>query len=55
MMSAAASFTILREMQRALEESLQPWNNRHLDIETEDFRAMPSTGENIVRKLWSND
>jgi 6-pyruvoyltetrahydropterin/6-carboxytetrahydropterin synthase len=39
-------------MQFALEESLRPWENKHLDLETEDFRKMPSTGENIVRKLW---
>ena len=40
------------EMQNALEESLQLWNNKHLDLETDDFREMPSTGENIVRTLW---
>ncbi len=39
-------------MQFALGESLRPWENKHLDLETEDFREMPSTGENIVRKLW---
>jgi 6-pyruvoyltetrahydropterin/6-carboxytetrahydropterin synthase len=36
----------------AVEESLLPWQDRHLDLETEDFREMPSTGENIVRVLW---
>jgi 6-pyruvoyltetrahydropterin/6-carboxytetrahydropterin synthase len=40
-------------MQNALEESLQSWNNKHLDLETDDFRKMPSTGENIVGRLWS--
>jgi 6-pyruvoyltetrahydropterin/6-carboxytetrahydropterin synthase len=40
------------EMQNALRESLGPWDNKHLDLETDDFRKMPSTGENIVRKLW---
>ena len=39
-------------MQFALEESLRPWENKHLDLETDDFRKMPSTGENIVRRLW---
>ena len=24
----------------------------HLDLETDEFRAKPSTGENIVRALW---
>ncbi len=37
---------------KAIEESLEPWRNRHLDLETEDFRNAPSTGENIVRTLW---
>jgi 6-pyruvoyltetrahydropterin/6-carboxytetrahydropterin synthase len=36
----------------AMEEALEPWQDRHLDLETEDFREMPSTGENIVRALW---
>ena len=38
---------------KAIEEALQPWQDRHLDLETEDFRDAPSTGENIVRALWS--
>jgi 6-pyruvoyltetrahydropterin/6-carboxytetrahydropterin synthase len=37
---------------KAIEESLEPWRDRHLDLETEDFRDIPSTGENIVRTLW---
>ena len=37
---------------KAIEESLKPWQDRHLDLETEDFRDGPSTGENIVRALW---
>ncbi len=37
----------------ALRESITPWQDRHLDLETEDFRDSPSTGENIVRGLWS--
>jgi 6-pyruvoyltetrahydropterin/6-carboxytetrahydropterin synthase len=41
------------KMQDSLDESLQPWDNKHLDLETSDFRTMPSTGENIVRTLWS--
>jgi 6-pyruvoyltetrahydropterin/6-carboxytetrahydropterin synthase len=36
----------------AIHESLKPWQDRHLDLETEDFRSAPSTGENIVRALW---
>jgi 6-pyruvoyltetrahydropterin/6-carboxytetrahydropterin synthase len=37
---------------KAIEESLEPWRDRHLDLETADFRDVPSTGENIVRTLW---
>jgi len=37
----------------ALSESLARWQDRHLDLETDDFRKIPSTGENIVRVLWS--
>ena len=37
---------------KAVEDSVAPWQDRHLDLETEDFRDAPSTGENIVRALW---
>jgi 6-pyruvoyl-tetrahydropterin synthase len=36
----------------AIKESLAPWQDRHLDLETKDFRDATSTGENIVRALW---
>lgn len=39
-------------LRRVIHESLEPWQDRHLDLETEDFRDSPSTGENIVRALW---
>ena len=42
-------FKALRD---AMGESLRPWRDRHLDLETDDFRETPSTGENIVRALW---
>ncbi len=32
--------------------ALRPWQDRHLDLETDEFREQPSTGENIVRALW---
>jgi len=38
---------------KAIRESVEPWQDRHLDLETEDFRNAPSTGENIVRALWA--
>ena len=37
---------------KGIEQSLEPWRDRHLDLETKDFRDAPSTGENIVRALW---
>jgi 6-pyruvoyltetrahydropterin/6-carboxytetrahydropterin synthase len=42
----------LRALQDAMTGSLEPWDNQHLDLDTEDFRGTPSTGENIVRTLW---
>jgi len=39
-------------LKKAIEESLRPWQDRHLDFETDDFQDVPSTGENIVRALW---
>ncbi len=34
------------------ERVITPWRNRHLDVETEDFKSVPSTGENIAERLW---
>jgi len=39
-------------LKSAIEESLRPWQDRHLDLDVDDFREIPSTGENIVRALW---
>ncbi len=39
-------------LRKAIQESVEPWRDRHLDLETEDFSNAPSTGENIVRALW---
>ena len=47
---AIADFVKFRD---ALTRNVAEWDNRHLDAETEDFREIPSTGENIVRVLWS--
>jgi 6-pyruvoyltetrahydropterin/6-carboxytetrahydropterin synthase len=40
------------EFRDALQGSIQPWHDRHLDLDTDDFRQITSTGENIVRVLW---
>ena len=37
---------------RGMEGALEPWQDRHLDFEIEEFRDRPSTGENIVCALW---
>ncbi len=39
-------------LQQGMTEALSPWQNKHLDLETTEFREAPSTGENIVRALW---
>lgn len=39
-------------LESAIEEALRPWQDRHLDLDVDDFVEMPSTGENIVRALW---
>jgi 6-pyruvoyltetrahydropterin/6-carboxytetrahydropterin synthase len=39
-------------LQDTIQETLKPWQDRHLDLESGDFRGGPSTGENIVRALW---
>jgi len=40
------------ELRNALGQGLASWRDKHLDLETEEFRDQPSTGENIVRALW---
>jgi 6-pyruvoyl-tetrahydropterin synthase len=39
-------------LRNAIQQSIEPWQDQHLDLETEDFKNAPSTGENIVRVLW---
>jgi 6-pyruvoyltetrahydropterin/6-carboxytetrahydropterin synthase len=39
-------------LNNVIHESLSAWQDRHLDLETDDFHRAPSTGENIVRALW---
>ncbi len=40
------------DLLRGVEDALRPWQDKHLDRETDEFREKPSTGENIVRALW---
>ena len=46
---ALYDFVSLRD---GIDRALQPWQDKHLDLETDEFREIPSTGENIVRSLW---
>jgi 6-pyruvoyltetrahydropterin/6-carboxytetrahydropterin synthase len=39
-------------LQAATRSALEPWQNKHLDLEMEEFRQRTSTGENIVESLW---
>lgn len=41
-----------QQMQSAIRDAVKPWRDKHLDREAEEFRAQPSTGENIVAALW---
>ncbi len=47
---AAVNFVQMRE---AISSAIQPWRDQHLDLDTEEFRHRPSTGENIVAALWA--
>ena len=38
--------------QTAVADAVQPWQDKHLDREMDEFQDKPSTGENIVRALW---
>jgi 6-pyruvoyltetrahydropterin/6-carboxytetrahydropterin synthase len=46
---ALMSFDSLRA---GIAAALEPWQNKHLDLEMAEFRGRPSTGENIVQSLW---
>jgi 6-pyruvoyltetrahydropterin/6-carboxytetrahydropterin synthase len=39
-------------LQSGIADALEPWQNKHLNLEMEEFRENPSTGENIVQALW---
>ncbi|HVF72564.1 MAG TPA: 6-carboxytetrahydropterin synthase [Chthoniobacterales bacterium] len=39
-------------LQAGVARALEPWQNKHLDLEMEEFKHRTSTGENIVHSLW---
>jgi 6-pyruvoyltetrahydropterin/6-carboxytetrahydropterin synthase len=48
----SGALTSLDSLQAGIAAALAPWQNKHLDLEMEQFRRRPSTGENIVQSLW---
>ncbi len=42
----------LKRFDAGFAKALEPWIYKHLDLDTNDFRKQPSTGENIVSTLW---
>jgi 6-pyruvoyltetrahydropterin/6-carboxytetrahydropterin synthase len=42
----------LAALQAGVSAALAPWQNKHLDLEKEEFQHRTSTGENIVQSLW---
>ncbi len=42
----------LVEVNQVLSSTLSEWDYKHLELETEDFKNTPSTGENIIEILW---
>jgi 6-pyruvoyltetrahydropterin/6-carboxytetrahydropterin synthase len=42
----------LAALQAGVSGALEPWQNKHLDLEMEEFQHRTSTGENIVQSLW---
>lgn len=42
----------LTELENGIGAALEPWQDKHLDREMEEFRDKTSTGENIVQALW---
>ncbi|HSP44560.1 MAG TPA: 6-carboxytetrahydropterin synthase [Chthoniobacterales bacterium] len=48
----SGTLTSFESLQAGIVAALEPWQNKHLDLEMEQFRGRPSTGENIVQSLW---
>jgi 6-pyruvoyltetrahydropterin/6-carboxytetrahydropterin synthase len=49
---ATGALYSFEKMRAAIDTALEPWRDKHLDLETTEFHSNPSTGENIVRALW---
>jgi 6-pyruvoyltetrahydropterin/6-carboxytetrahydropterin synthase len=43
----------LDRFSQALNRAIAPWSYKHLNLETDDFRNIPTSGEHIVSNLWT--
>jgi len=43
----------LDRFSQALNQAIEPWSYKHLNLETDDFKDMPTSGEHIISKLWA--
>jgi 6-pyruvoyltetrahydropterin/6-carboxytetrahydropterin synthase len=48
----SGTFMSFDSLHAGIAAALEPWQNKHLDLEMLEFRNRPSTGENIVQSLW---
>ena len=48
----SGTVTSFDQLQAAIGAALEPWQDKHLDLEMEEFQRRTSTGENIVQSLW---
>jgi 6-pyruvoyltetrahydropterin/6-carboxytetrahydropterin synthase len=48
----SGTLTSFDSLRAGIAAALKPWQDKHLDLEMEQFRGRPSTGENIVESLW---
>ncbi|MEW6413210.1 MAG: 6-carboxytetrahydropterin synthase [Candidatus Zixiibacteriota bacterium] len=42
----------LADLEKAVFETVDEWNYKHLDLEIEEFKNRVTTGENIINVLW---
>ena len=48
----SGTLTSFDALRAGISAALEPWQNKHLDLEMKEFSGRPSTGENIVQSLW---
>jgi len=50
--SRTGSIANLANLNKNIETVLDDWNYKHLNLDTDEFKNMPTTGENIIARLW---